>query len=194
MNRVRQHVADARHRLTVSEAWAMRSKRIFGDLDFELVDGEIIPMADDGGRTIEWNAAINAWLVNALTGREFVVVPDKTLVLSEHDGPKPDFYVYKAGMRAADVRGPDVLLLIEVSDTTINGDLGWKADLYAQHGIREYWVIDIAGRCVHVHRLGESHTYGDAVIVNFDQPVTAAHLEGVQLTLSRLRHLPPLDA
>ena len=47
----------------------------------------------------------------------------------------------------------DVLLLIEVSDSSMTQDLGEKAELYAAHGIPEYWVIDINAEQVHVHQL-----------------------------------------
>jgi Uma2 family endonuclease len=44
-------------------------------------------------------------------------------------------------------------LVIEVSDSTVTYELSRKADLYRQYGVREYWVVDINARCVHLHRL-----------------------------------------
>ena len=46
----------------------------------------------------------------------------------------------------------DVLLAIEVAESSLAQDLGEKAELYAEHGIAEYWVVDIAGEQVYVHR------------------------------------------
>ena len=46
----------------------------------------------------------------------------------------------------------DIALLIEVSNTTLDHDLGVKAKLYARAGIPEYWVVDIKGRRIHQHR------------------------------------------
>lgn len=74
------------------------------------------------------------------------MVPSSTLVLSDRDGPKPDWWVFPAVRRTADVRGPDVLLTIEVADASIAFDLGAKAELYARHGVRDCWVVDVAAR------------------------------------------------
>jgi Uma2 family endonuclease len=191
MNMVSEHLAQQRHRVTVAEGWAMRAKRIFGDADFEVIDGAILHVADDVGLTIEWSAAVAEWLFAALRGRDLVIVPDKTLTLSETNGPKPDFYIYPAGLRAADVRGPDVVLLIEVSDTTLKDDLGWKAELYSQFGVREYWVIDVNARCVHRHRLGPDGAYGEPEVVVAADSVSSTFLPDVALCLNGLRHLPP---
>ena len=46
----------------------------------------------------------------------------------------------------------DVLLLIEVSDSSLKQDLEEKANLYAAHGVVEYWVVDVNSEQVHVHR------------------------------------------
>lgn len=47
----------------------------------------------------------------------------------------------------------DVLLLIEVSDSTLRYDLEDKARLYAKHRIQEYWVVDVANRRIVRHRM-----------------------------------------
>lgn len=46
----------------------------------------------------------------------------------------------------------DVLLLVEVAESSLPQDLGEKARLYAEHDVPEYWVVDIVGQKVHVHR------------------------------------------
>jgi Uma2 family endonuclease len=45
-----------------------------------------------------------------------------------------------------------VLLVVEVSDTIVRHDETTKRDLYARAGVREYWVLDIDGRQLRVHR------------------------------------------
>jgi Uma2 family endonuclease len=60
--------------------------------------------------------------------------------------------------------GPsDVRLLVEISDTTLAFDLGTKARLYARAGIREYWVVDIAGQRIVVHRSPRAGVYEDVI-------------------------------
>ena len=62
------------------------------DLDLELIDGELIEMPADGHRTIEWNAVFNRWLVESLSPT-FMIIPNKSLEISDHDEPKPDFWI-----------------------------------------------------------------------------------------------------
>jgi Uma2 family endonuclease len=59
--------------------------------------------------------------------------------------PRPDFY---KGTRPAPA---DVLLLLEVSDTSLWYDRSVKLRLYARAGIREYWIVDVIGDVVEVH-------------------------------------------
>lgn len=47
---------------------------------------------------------------------------------------------------------PDVFLLIEVSDSSLDRNLDWKAPLCAENGVPEYWIVDLKSKCVLVHR------------------------------------------
>jgi hypothetical protein len=49
------------------------------------------------------------------------------------------------------VRGPDILLAVEVADTSLAYDLGPKARLYALHGVAELWVVNARERTTAVH-------------------------------------------
>lgn len=147
----------------------------------ELIDGEVFEMPADGWRTTNWNALINEWLViNKPKG--VLVVPDKTLAVGK-DGLKPDFWLYPADIDPQTVTGTDCLLVIEVSDTTLKWDNGRKASRYALGGVREYWVIDVEGRQVFVHRLGADGTYGEATVYAADATVTPHLLPDMRFRL-----------
>lgn len=60
-----------------------------------------------------------------------------------------------------DLRGPDVLLVVEVADSSLSYDLLVKAPLYAAHGVREYWVVDAVRQTVRVHRDPAAGIYAD---------------------------------
>lgn len=84
--------------------------------------------------------------------------------LSRHSEPQPDVALLKAkpgGYRRAHPSPDDVLLLIEVSDTTLRYDLDDKARLYARHGIPEYWVVDLNANRVSRHRHPNRERYAD---------------------------------
>lgn len=174
------------HRFTLEEfheVWRASLHRT--GLSYELLDGGIYEMPADGPRTIEWNAAINRWLVRTLPDA-YVVIPDKTLRAGEFWGPKPDFYVFDARLHASEVTGADVLLAIEVSEATLADDLRLKRPRYEQSGVRELWIIDVDGRRILVHRLGPDSAYGEPLQVAFDEAVSAVLVPGLSLRLSDL--------
>jgi len=162
----------------------MRAGLLLEGGKFELMDGEIIEMPSEGGAHVELKRALNKHLIKALPD-EIALVPDGTLRLDAHYWPDPDFYLYPAQLRAEDVRGIDVLLVVEISDTTLKYDLGRKAAAYKKHEVREYWVLDINKRETHVHLLGESNAWPKPP-VSFDQPLAPTLIGGLTLRIADL--------
>ena len=59
--------------------------------------------------------------------------------------------IFRKELKSHDVKGADLLLVIEVADSSLEFDRGTKALLYASHGARELWVIDAATKVTSVH-------------------------------------------
>ena len=72
--------------------------------------------------------------------------------LEPYNEPEPDIILFPQKLRVFDVRGDTVLLVVEVSDSSISRDLKVKAPLYARFGVCDYWVIDAETHETHVHR------------------------------------------
>lgn len=113
----------------------------------ELLDGEVLIMSPIGER----HAACVNWLTAAfynsggLSGRAFVSVQNP-LALSERSEPQPDLMllVDREDGYATGHPGPqDVLLVVEVADSTLDYDRNTKVALYGAAGIREVWLIDL---------------------------------------------------
>jgi Uma2 family endonuclease len=96
----------------------------------------------------------------ANTQRDEVAIRVQSSISCGDHRPEPDL-VWSRRMPAKRIRPThaDVLLLIEVSDSSTDQDLGEKARLYAEHDIPEYWVVDIHSEQVHVHRTPSDGTY-----------------------------------
>lgn len=172
---------------TPAELLAMWEGGVFANYpDLELIAGEIIEMPSDGPRTISWNAALNLALARMLpTGA--MLVTDKTLVISDDLGaPKPDFYIYPLSVKLDDLRARDALLVIEVSDTTVAWDRDVKVPAYEKGGVREHWRIECEARRIVVYRLREDGTYGEPVIVAFEEAAEALLVPGLNLRLADL--------
>lgn len=143
-----------RHRLDVDQYHRMAEAGVLApDARVELIDGEIIDMAPIGTR--HWSAVsrLNKWLVGHV-GDAALVSVQQSLRLGRQDEPEPDIALLKprADFYAGALpTGADALLVIEVADSTVAFDLRTKARLYATHGVRVYWVIDLANDTLHVH-------------------------------------------
>jgi Uma2 family endonuclease len=137
------------HRLTVHDYYRMAEVGLLSPDDrTELIEGEIIDMPPIGSEQASAIALLTRRLLRAVDDSMDVRVqlPVRFLPRSE---PQPDLALvgraadaYRSGHPTA----KDVLLLIEVSYSTLRYDLEDKARLYAKHRIPEYWVVDLVDR------------------------------------------------
>lgn len=174
-------------RLSVDDLYALTEAGIFAENEnIELIEGEIVPMAASKASLHEqMKSKLNRALVFALpdSARLFV---EPTLTLSEDTALEPDLAVWRKGGLSREMRGPDMLLIVEVADSSLGYDLKVKSRLYARHGVREYWVVDATRDTVRVHREPTLDGYADVNEFAGDEPVTASLLPGVTIRLDQL--------
>jgi Uma2 family endonuclease len=96
-------------------------------------------------------------------GDRVVLWPQNPVFLSDLSMPQPDIVLLKPredGYRSGRHPTPDeVLLLIEVADSSARIDRTVKAPLYARAGILEYWIVDLGGRYIEVFREPSGEEY-----------------------------------
>jgi Uma2 family endonuclease len=143
------------YRFTVDQYHQMGEAGIFlPDDRVELIDGEIIEMNPIGDPHAGGVNRLNEAFVVRLIGRA-VVAPQNPVRLAAHDEPQPDLAIlrFRADYYASPGPRPDdVLLLIEVADSSVSYDRRVKAPLYARNGIPEYWLVDLGRGQVVVYR------------------------------------------
>jgi Uma2 family endonuclease len=133
-------------RFTADEYHRMAEVGILSERDrVELIDGEIIVMSPIGNR----HAACVSKAVRALVravGDDAIVQPRGPVRLDEYYEPEPDLVLLRprADFYSSRYRSPeDVLLVIEVSDSSLEYDRDVKAPIYAAARILEYWLADL---------------------------------------------------
>ena len=142
----------------------VRSELLVGR--YELIEGDIISKMGQKPPHSVVIMLLNDWLVG-LFGGKFVRIQLSMDIATEDNKinePEPDAAVVSQPATAFTENQPgpaDMLLVVEVSDTTLRFDLRTKAALYARAGIVEYWVVDIVGRRIVVHRDPTSSGYRD---------------------------------
>ncbi|NJN48119.1 MAG: Uma2 family endonuclease, partial [Candidatus Competibacteraceae bacterium] len=142
-------LAPTRHRLSVEDFQRMAQTGILNDDDrIELIAGDLIDMAPIGSE----HAGVIDWLTRTLilaTAQQAIVRIQSSLVLDDRSQPQPDVLVLRPRedfYRRAHPRPDDVLLLIEVADTSVRFDREVKIPLYARQGVPEVWLVDLTQR------------------------------------------------
>ena len=138
-----------RRRFTVEEYHRMGGAGVLGeDERVELIDGEIVEMAPIGDRHVESVMQLTR-LLAPLIGEQVLVGIQNPMRLGESGEPQADLAVLKDRGGRKGVPGPeDVLLVMEVSDTTVAYDREAKLPLYARAGIAEAWIVDLPGEAI----------------------------------------------
>jgi Uma2 family endonuclease len=136
----------ARHAFTTDEWHRMGELGLFDEhARAELLDGDIMDMTPIGSRHAGIVNRLNRMLVTAV-GNRAVVAPQNPVFLDKYSEPQPDLALLTP-------RGDDyahghaepgeILLLIEVSDSSLAYDRDRKAPYYARTGIPECWIVDL---------------------------------------------------
>jgi Uma2 family endonuclease len=187
--------ASIRHyRFTVEDYFRMGEVGILDEDDrVELLEGEIVEMCPIGYVHASVVSRLNALFTPAATGRAIVRVQDPA-ILSDFSAPQPDIAVvaYREDFYGTGHPHPDdVLLIIEVADSSIRTDLGWKARLYATAGVREYWVVDLSRRRIVTHAKPEGERYTSIARRSGADAVATAALAGARWTVDEILGPPP---
>jgi Uma2 family endonuclease len=140
----------APHRFSREEYDQLVATGVFEGKRLELLEGEIIEMSPQKPPHASAVARLNEILVSRLSGR-FSIRPQLPTALDDWSEPEPDLVVCRArpDHYAGSHPSPhDVLLAIEVSDSSLSYDRGRKAAAYAAAGIAAFWIVDLNARSV----------------------------------------------
>ena len=154
-----------RHKLDVDEYYQIAEAGVLGEDDrVELINGEIIDMAPIGQGHVATVNGLNQALVLACVNKALVSVQNPVR-LDRLNEPQPDFAVFRHRpdfYATGDRPGPaDVLLLVEVADSSLRYDRTVKLPLYARAGIPEVWIVDLKRRVLHAHRRPTDGEYAE---------------------------------
>jgi Uma2 family endonuclease len=175
---------------TVDEFYRLAQTGFFGPdhKRLELVGGEILEPMPIGPAHAAAVRRINLLFTQRI-GATYLVNCQNPIRLSEFSEPQPDLTVlrYRADFyRDAHPKPEDVVLLIEVADSTLDFDLGDKARVYAGAGISEYWVLDLTGERVRVFRRPDQGEFTETRIAGADQSLEPREMPGFAVTVREL--------
>ncbi len=152
------------HRKTFSidEYHRMADAGIFSHNEHvELITGDIFAMVPIGSYHASQVDRFNRIFMKK-AGEKAIVRVQNPIYLDEHSEPEPDVALVKPCMDFYAAHHPepkDVLLLVEVSDTTLNYDRDIKLPLYAKAGVQEAWIVNLLESCIEVYSDPTEHGY-----------------------------------
>ena len=178
-----------RHLFSREDYHALAAVGLLNDQRVELIEGEIIDMAPIG----DWHAAVThpmAVLLEELFGSGFSARNQVPIMVGgdrQPSEPQPDITVVVGAWRDYGARKPgpkDIVLVVEVADTSLEFDRNIKARLYAAAGIPEYWIVNLVDNCLEVHRNPANAAYGAVNIYKPTDRVTPLHAPGGSISVA----------
>jgi Uma2 family endonuclease len=154
----------------------------------ELIDGDILSMAPIGSNHSAVTARLNKLFVLS-AGDLAIVSPGSSIRLGDYSLPQPDLMLLKPRDDFYSEQiptAPDVLPLVEISDSSLAFDQSAKRALYARHGVAEYWVADIPGKRIHVYSEPTVDGYAQALECVLTDTVSPRQLPVVKVTVQSL--------
>lgn len=177
------------HRFTVEEYHRMAEVGILQEDDrVELIDGEIIALPPIGPEHLgHVNRA--ARRLSRLVSDGATVSIQNPIDVGLRSEPEPDVAIlaFREDDYAAFVPRPqDVLLLIEVADSSLTYDRHTKAPIYARAGVRELWIVNLIDRVIEVYREPVDGTYRSVEVVRQGDVLRPAALSNISVPVSDL--------
>ena len=156
----------------------------------ELLDGVLVVREPQGSPHAAIVAKV-AYVVAAAFGDGWHLRLHSPLALGEHSEPEPDVAVV-AGKPDdyLDAHPSTAGLVVEVADSSLRLDRRFKATIYAQAGLREYWIVNLVDRTLEVHRdpqpADHDWSYRSVDILRAPMPVSPLAAPGADVRVADL--------
>ncbi len=175
------------HLFTVEDWHKMGEMALFSpETRVELIDGEIIEMGPIGSSHAGHVNRLNYLFNRQITDSEIVSVQNP-VILKNYSEPQPDLMILRHEPHFYSEKHPtpeDVLLLIEVSDSTLTYDRTIKKPLYARYGIIEYWIVNLKNDCIEVYLNPQAQDYTLIHIMRHGRVITPSKLPHISVAVS----------
>lgn len=182
-------VSPVKHRFSVEEYDALwKAGALPEGLRTELIEGEIYEMTPIGDEHAWVGDDLNMLILAQLDRSRYRL---RVQAPARFSGsmPEPDFTIYRGtSVKRRHPRSEDILLVIELSDTSRAFDRSIKLAMYAAVGIQEYWIVDLVAKRLECYTdpIADQRTYGTKCTLDATQVATPRFVEGVVVELSKI--------
>ena len=187
-------LADPGCRVTADEYMKMAEAGIFAEGErVELMDGVIIEMSPIGNPHEASTSGSLTLLAPLLVDSRAVFRVQGHVLLDDGSRPQPDLAILKWRADFYESRSPapdDILLIIEVSDSTLSYDRGYKLARYAESAIPEVWIENIRARHIEAHRNPVNGEYAETRIYRPGETISPQAFPDLELPVSAIMGVP----
>ncbi len=176
-------------KFTVKAYNRMAESGIFDEGErIELIRGEIIEMSPVGTKHAACVRRLD-FILSRKLGDLFLIDTQNPLKLNDNSQPQPDVVILKPRSDFYETEHPqpkDILLLIEVSDSSIEYDRNIKIPLYAENKIPEVWLVDINKKCVEVYKNYQDQIYLNIITYQINDELILSNFSEVKIKVKEI--------
>jgi Uma2 family endonuclease len=171
--------------ITVDEYYKMADAGIFHEDDpIELIEGELIETSPVNTPHINCVMNLTEMFTAMFEGKARVSI-QSPVYLGKYSEPEPDAAVLKKrNYGKIKPAASDVLLMVEVADSTLLYDRREKLPLYAKHGVPEFWIVNIAEKRLEVYREPQKKFYKQTLLLTVQDEISPLHFSEVRFAVS----------
>lgn len=159
----------------------------------ELLDGTIVKKMSPIGAPHLWCVKrLNQLFVMKLAGKAFVSTQNP-LMLDDYNEPEPDLVLLRLEAEKKRPTAQDALLVVEVSDTTVETDRRVKVPLYAAFGVREMWLVDLTAYRLEVYCEPKEGLYRQKQVCDDSQMVSPLRCPSATFSVAEILGTKPLQ-
>jgi Uma2 family endonuclease len=184
---VSNHSLNGKYLFNIDQYYQMIEKGILTENDpIELIKGELVTMSPIGIKHAAFVNRLNRIFHEKLAHQVLVSVQNP-IELDEKSAPEPDIILLKPSPDDYEKQKPqieDILLIIEVSDTTLRYDRTIKIPLYSEAKIMESWIIDLQGESIEVYRYPHTEGYDQMQRYHLGETLSILAFPDISLTVN----------
>lgn len=179
-----------KHSITVNEWQKMVAANVFSPKNrIELINGEILEMPPIGYNHSGHVNRMTALFAFLVVEKKAIMSVQNPLQLGDLSEPQPDFMLLRPEADFYTTRHPqaeDVLLLVEVAESSLNYDRERKQRLYAMFGIPEYWLINLNNESLEVYRQPVAESYAQKSTLYYGETLMLSQLDNIVVNTANI--------
>jgi Uma2 family endonuclease len=182
-----------KRRFTAHEYLKMAELGILAhDEKLELIAGEIYKKMSPIGLPHIWCVMRLTKIFERVLGNKVFVSVQNPLRLDDYNEPEPDVVLFALEAMNRQPTAKDALLVVEVSDSTLNLDRKVKLPLYARFDVVEVWIVNVSEKCVEAYRDAKDGMYRQVKMYDETEVIAPVKFPDVSFSVGEILGTKPM--